>query len=200
LAAHSGKQMKQHTFRLVWLAVSGFLILAGLYILLLAFAPSLSFIPSSSTTKVSASADSVSIPDVGIKEQIYEDGPASLDKGAWHRYPARGNPEKGGNFILSAHRYGFSLNPAKVKADSRFYRIEDVQKGDTIQVTWNDKDYTYTVTEVKKVKPDAVDIEAPSQEPKLTLYSCTLAGRYDGRVVVIARPDFTQEIKNDVRD
>ncbi len=60
--------------------------------------------------------------------------------------------------------------------------------GDDITVYWDKKDYRYKITEVKTVKPNETSIEAPSKEPKLTIYTCTLGGSADGRVVVIAKP------------
>ena len=40
------------------------------------------------------------IPKIAVSSPILEGDAAVLDKGTWHRFPDRGNPEKGGNFIL----------------------------------------------------------------------------------------------------
>lgn len=67
------------------------------------------------------------------------------------------------------------------------YNIDDLEIGDELIVLWEKKEYKYKVTKLYKVEPDAVDIETPSDEAKLTLYTCTLNESSDGRVVVEAK-------------
>lgn len=116
------------------------------------------------------------------------DNASVLEKGAWWRYPDRGNPEKGGNFILAAHRFRLGATPNKTKQLSPFYHIDEVQQDDVIDIFYNSKWYSYKVTKKFDVKPQDTDIEAPSDQAKLTLYTCSLKGSSDGRVVIIAEP------------
>ena len=58
--------------------------------------------------------------------------------------------------------------------------------GDKIYVDFNHRRYEYTVSRNYTVAPTEVQIEAPSSTPKMTLYTCSLAGSSDGREVVIA--------------
>lgn len=112
----------------------------------------------------------------------------TLEKGAWHRFPDRGDPENGGNFILSAHRFRLGMTPNQTKERSPFYHLDKVQADDVIDVFYKGKWYSYKVTKTYSVKPDAVEVENPSDDAKLTLYTCSLKGSADGRVVIEATP------------
>jgi len=161
---------------------------AGAYLLLLTQAPRINLLKRTPTGSEKIKENRVIIPVAKIDEPIIEGGEEALDKGAWHRYPERGNPEKGGNFILSAHRFVFDTNPSAVSAKSRFYYIEKLSEGDKITVHWEGKKYTYVVSRKYQVEPDQTEIEDETDEPTMTLYSCTLGGRYDGRIVIEAKP------------
>lgn len=132
--------------------------------------------------------DRVIIPKIGVNITYLSGNDDVLEKGAWWRYPERGNPVKGGNFILSAHRFSLGLTPGQTRTKSPFYHIEKLQVGDEIVVDYEGKRYVYGITEKFNVTPDQVGIESASEEAKLTLYSCTLKGSADGRVVLIAKP------------
>lgn len=58
---------------------------------------------------------------------------------------------------------------------------------------WNSKPHTYKVSRTHEVKPNQVEIEDPTEDDKLTLYTCTLGGSYDGRLVIEALPVETEE-------
>lgn len=130
------------------------------------------------------------IPAISVDVAINEGTAAVLQKGAWHRKPENGNPERGGNFILSAHRFELGFTPQHTRAKSPFYHIDKLQAGDKIFVDYNQKRYVYEVTRKYKVDRNAVQIEAPSAEPKMTIYSCDLRGEAAGREVIEARPLF----------
>lgn len=129
----------------------------------------------------------VIIPKIGV-DIAYGAGESSLNTGAWWRFPERGNPEIGGNFILAAHRFEIQPTPMATWEKSPFYRIDKLNVSDEIIIDYNGKRYGYKVDEILSVTPDRVEIEAPSEEAKLTLYSCTLGGARDGRVVIVAKP------------
>lgn len=123
----------------------------------------------------------------------------TLERGAWYRYPERGSPEGGGNFILSAHRFKLGATPNATKERSPFYHIDKLQKDDVIDIYGKGKWYSYRVTDIKNVPEDATEIEAPSDTAKLTLYTCSLKGSADGRVVIEALP-FAREAANSGND
>lgn len=176
--------------------VAGACVLVGCYLLALTLTPALPHMPLIPSTIALNTADDatderdrIQIPKIDLEVPFFGgSSPAALDKGAWHRYPDRGNPVTGGNFILSAHRFNIGLTPAQTANSSPFYHIEKLAVGDKLRVYFDHKWYDYEVSRTYSVPPTAVEIEAPSKTAKLTLYSCTLKGSADGRLVIEALP------------
>lgn len=175
--------------RYVALAVSVLLLASGIYILLMIKATSL-VVPGMQASYVAPPEEikdrQVIIPKIGVNNEIKSGNQSVLKTGAWHRFPERGDPEKGGNFIVSAHRFVMGWTPTKTKQQSFFYNIDKLAVGDEILIDWNKTRHTYRITNIDTVKPNQTEIEAPSDEAKLTLYTCTLNGSNDGRVVLTA--------------
>lgn len=170
------------------------LIATGAYILILTQAPNL---PVASPIDLDTNDDAndnrnrIQIEKMGVEVPYYSDNtPATLERGAWWRFPDRGDPTKGGNFILSAHRFYIGTTPQGTRARSPFYKLDTLAEGDKIRIFFDGKWYDYAVTRNYSVKPNATEIEDQSDEPKLTLYTCTLKGSADGRVVIEASPNF----------
>ena len=164
---------------------------SGIYLVVLLRSPSVfdeaqAFTPQQ-LQSIKVDQNRVIIPKIGVNITYLSGNDDVLEKGAWWRYPERGNPVKGGNFILSAHRFSLGLTPGQTRTKSPFYHIEKLQVGDEIVVDYEGKRYEYGITEKFNVTPDQVSIESASEEAKLTLYSCTLKGSADGRVVLIAK-------------
>jgi len=181
---------KSSRMRAVIIVVFAVLLLLGIYILVLYMSPRLVpvFKKNSVVNDQEDTSNRLTIPSTGINVAIKEGGEEQLEHGAWHRFPERGNPELGGNFILSAHSFVWGITPDQVTEKSYFYSLKDVNVGDDINIRWNGKDYKYKVSETFQVKPNQIEIEKPSIEPKLTIYTCTESGSADGRVVVVAKP------------
>lgn len=171
---------------------------AGMYILLTVFAPSIPIISGKDSReteeKLASSAgthgDHLYIPKSNVNVDIITGNDSSaLERGAWHRKPENGDPIKGGNFVLSAHRFVMDYTPQGTTIKSPFYNIDKIEINDPIYVDYQNKRYEYKVTEKYSVKPDNVEVESPTAKPQLTLYSCTLQGSSDGRDVIIATPN-----------
>jgi len=113
--------------------------------------------------------------------------PEVLEEGAWHRLPENGNPVDGGNFVLAAHRLEIGWTPGQTKKMSPFYNIDKLNVGDEIVVFYNKNRYSYTIDKIYEVEPSATYIENRTSRPKMTLYTCTLKGAADGRVVIEAK-------------
>jgi sortase A len=126
------------------------------------------------------------IPRLSLNLQ-YESDQRVLNNGLWHRYPERGEPEKGGNFILAGHRFELGLTPGETRRKSPLYHIDKIQVGDYIYADFNGKRYQYEITRRYTVKPNQTEIEAPSDTPKMTMYTCTFKGTSDGREVLEAK-------------
>lgn len=188
---------KKHLRNAILVLVSLLLMGAGAYILILTQSANLplpSPIDLDTSDDAKDSRNRIQIEKMGIEVPYYPDNtPATLERGAWWRFPERGNPEKGGNFILSAHRFYLGTTPAGTKARSPFYKLDTLNEGDKIRIFYEGEWYEYQVTKRYSVKPDATEIEAELEEPRLTLYTCTLQGSADGRVVIEAEPLFETE-------
>ena len=187
------KNLHKRVFRIILLVFSLGLFLVGAYQLILLASPTIIFANKNiDINKVAKqdTFDAVIIPSIGVNVEFRSGGENILNDYAWHRYPERGNPEIGGNFVLSAHRFKIGLTPGETKRNSPFYNVDKLKNGDPIYVRWKNKMYKYKISKKYNVKPTQVEIEAPSEQPKLTLYTCSLGGSADGRVVLEAKPDF----------
>jgi len=171
------------------------LAIVGLYIAYLLISPKLSKKPTKEVQKAveqkpQADKNTIFIPSVGIQAGIEQGDINILDKGlAWHRLPDQGNPLKGGNMILTGHSFVWGYRPEEVKKKSIFYDLKNSKVGDEVVINWEGKQYKYRITKLKTVKPNAIEVEDQTSDPQLTIYTCTLGGAADGRVVVVAKPE-----------
>lgn len=172
--------------RVVLAVVAAGSFVVGAYMLITAVTPSIVIKRTKITAiKLDKKKDQVIIPQLGIQEGIYEGGAEVLENGTWHRYPERGKPGVG-NFILSGHRFVMGNTPGETLRKSPFYNLGKMKVGDPVYVDWRGRRFAYKVTKTYRVKPNEVSIEAPSKKHKLTLYTCTLSGSADGRLVIEA--------------
>lgn len=191
----------QSARRLATLGIALLLLLGGSYILLTALSPLLSspFInpTDNATTRLLATSATkppaeqfteprLYIPKIDINLPYASGGPEVMERGAWWRQPHNGNPKDGGNFVLSAHRFIMGLTPQQTWRKSPFYNIHLLTVGDEIIIDYQGQRYIYVIRRLFDVTPDAVHIEQRTEQPQLTLYSCTLGGAADGRNVIIA--------------
>lgn len=133
--------------------------------------------------------DRLYIPKIGVDVAIVTGvSETTLEGGAWHRVPENGDPIKGGNFVLAAHRFNLGLTPVQTRAKSPFYHINELENGDQVYVDYEGTRYAYEVVKRYSVAPTEVSIEAESQDAKMTLYSCDLRGSKVGREVILAKP------------
>lgn len=175
--------------------------LGGLYLLYNSLAPALPEVgvdPQATakklkTTTPSVGADRLYMPQINVDVAIVEikqgeSEEKALDRGAIHRQPQNGNPKDGGNFVLAAHRFTLGVTPAETRAKSPFYHIDEMKVGDQIYLDYQGTRYMYKIYEMKTVAPSDVAIENRTKDAQLTIYSCTLSGANDGRVVLFAKP------------
>lgn len=173
------------------------MILGGVYLLVLISTPlilSQNINPKDNpTTKLITKTENkitenrLYIPKIDINLPYSTGGAETMEHGAWWRKPENGNPKDGGNFVLSAHRFIMGLTPQQTLRKSPFYNIDKLTVGDEIIIDYNGVRYNYVISERQSVKPDAVEIERRTDQPRLTLYSCTLGGANDGRDVIVAK-------------
>ena len=189
--------IKPSATRIVTILVAAIMILAGLYILAVALTPAIiapTINPTSNKTvkqlqsKAAITENRLYIPKIDVNLPYATGSETVMEKGAWWRRPDNGNPADGGNFVLSAHRFIMGLTPQQTLRKSPFYNIDKLETGDELVVDYDGKRYTYEISKIFSVTPDAIEIENRTNEPQLTLYSCTLGGSADGREVIVAKP------------
>ena len=173
------------------------MIASGIYLLVLISTPlimSQTINPKNNSTSqlISKTKDKITenrlyIPKIDINLPYASGGAETMEHGAWWRKPENGNPKDGGNFVLSAHRFIMGLTPRQTLRKSPFYNIDKLAVGDEMVVDYNGARYIYAISEKRSVKPEAIEIEQRTDQPQLTLYSCTLGGANDGRDVLIAK-------------
>ena len=174
--------------------------LLALYIILMPFLPSVQFWVKKTThaypqlvkqnlpgqpakQETIPAGNTLVIPSIGLQQAVNEGSTiAALRKGVWHR-PQTSTPPSGGNTVLAGHRFTYT-QPQGV-----FYSLDKVKVGDSIIMYWQGKKYSYKVTKVFVVSPDRIEIEAPTADPTLTLYTCTPLWNPKDRLVVQAVPD-----------
>lgn len=173
----------------VLLSVAGFAFVAGLYILSLVVSPAVAPLIATKPIDIAklpaptVKDNRIIIPKIGVNIH-YGPGTAALTAGAEWRYPARGNPADGGNFIIAAHRLTIEPTPWSTVIKSPFYNIDKLAIGDKIFIDYSGNRYAYNIAKIFNVLPTQTEIEAPSETPILTLYSCDLTGSATGRVVI----------------
>ncbi len=192
------KSLKHSTKRRKFLLLTSLLLaFIGIYLLTLVLSPEI----VSSSQQLSAAAteelissyrsesiNAIIIPSINVDVPILEGDEDVLNVGAWHRKPEQGNPTKDGNFIVTAHRFTLGFSPAQTAEKSPFYNLHKLKTGDDIIIIWNGEKHYYLVEETFEVTPYQLEIEDQTTEKILTLYSCTLQGHLDGRLVIRAKP------------
>jgi sortase A len=133
------------------------------------------------SNSIASNAHELLVPSMVLDAPINE-GPTirTLRQGLW-RIPHSSTPDKGSNTVIAAHRYTYT-NPRGM-----FYHLDQVHVGDPVAILWNGKKYTYKVTETKEVSPSAIQVEAATDDPQLTLYTCTPLWNPKDRLVVVAK-------------
>lgn len=140
---------------------------------------------TSSTPVEDMSGNRIIIPRMSLNTPLLE-GPQSdsfnlLKAGAWH-LPFSTDPTKGGNMVVAAHRFSYT-GPRGL-----FYFLDKLQTGDEIGIQWDGKLYSYQVVSSRTVAPTEVSVQQPTDDTRLTLYTCTPLFNPVNRLVVVAKP------------
>ncbi len=122
------------------------------------------------------------IPKIGVDVAIVEGkDERALYRGIWH-LPDTSTPDRGGNTVLTGHRFQYLSGPKTL------YLLDRMQPGEIIIVYWQGKEYDYRVTKRKVVNPDAVEILDNTKAPQLTIFTCTPIFSTKQRLVLFAEP------------
>ena len=105
----------------------------------------------------------IRIPKIGVEKAVVEGvGVNALKQGPGH-YPTTPMPGQPGNAAIAGHRTTYG---------APFYRADELETGDLIQVTTRQGEFTYKVREKKVVRPSQNEVLEASEENLLTLTTC----------------------------
>lgn len=139
-------------------------------------------VPNEDSPRVSQGESTLTIPKIGVAIAIVEgDDENALDLGAWRLPTTSINPTIG-NMALAAHRY-----KRRPPASETFYLLDKLVPGDRITLVWHGTPHAYAVTDTMVVEPTAVEVLAPTEQPTLTLITCTPLFSTAKRLVVTAQ-------------
>lgn len=190
--------MKLHTFNdLLSCVVIGL----GIYIVVLPFLPQIQFALRDTSPEASApysgslaqdiGSDATAeapkenrlvIPSIQLNEPILEGNSINtIHKGGTWRRPNSSTPSEGGNTVIVGHRY-YGSNV------STFYHLDKVLVGQKLALYWDGREQLYEVVESKVVDPSEIEIEDPTDDKRLTIYTCTPIWTAKNRLVIIAKP------------
>ena len=121
------------------------------------------------------------VPQIQVDASVNEGADISalaLD-GVWRR-PQTSTPDQGGNTVIVAHRFSYG-DPAT------FYHLDRLAVGDRVGLFWNQQEFIYEIDDIFIVDPSQIEVEANTEEPILTLYTCTPVWTAAQRLIVTAR-------------
>lgn len=111
------------------------------------------------------------IPKIGVLTQIHEAPTESheeaLKNGVW-RVPEFADPTTGSSYptILVAHKFGYLAWTNKFRRQNSFYNLEKLEIGDTFDVIWDHRKFTYEIYAGEEGK------EITDYKADMILYTC----------------------------
>lgn len=130
----------------------------------------------------------IAIPSIGLNEPINEGSSlAAADTGPW-RLPQTSTPPEGSNTVIVGHRFSYAQDIAKP-----FYSLDKVEVGNQIIIYWQKQVYKYMVVDKLVVTPNQTSIQDPTDDARLTLYTCTPLWTARNRLVIVAIPEVSDE-------
>lgn len=118
------------------------------------------------------------IPKLQLKEAIHEgQTSAVLSDGLWLRPNGAKPDHRPGNSVIAGHRFTYKNHGAP------FYNLDKLAAGDKVVVIFDRKIYQYKVVSELITGPNDASVEAPSEAPELTLYTCTPLITAENRLV-----------------
>jgi len=117
----------------------------------------------------------LALPTIGVSEQLHEGVTlTAIDRGPSH-WPGTALPGQVGNVVVAGHR---------VTHSRPFYDLDRLAPGDPLVFTMNDgTTWTYELTGIEIVTPDAMHIVDQSPDPTATLFACHPKGSAAQRIV-----------------
>ncbi len=127
------------------------------------------------------SPNRVIIAKIGVNSPIIDSANSDygLSRGAW-RLPECSTPDKGGNTVITGHRFKY-LPPSNLT----FYLFHKLEIGDIVLIIWQKKNYYYKIKEIKIIEAHDFSILEPTEKLTLTMFTCDPIYSQKNRLVVI---------------
>jgi len=119
----------------------------------------------------------IRIPKIGVEKAVVEGVSVNALKQGPGHYPTTPMPGQPGNAAIAGHRTTYG---------APFYRTDELEAGDVIQVTTRQGEFTYEVREKKIVRPTQNEVLDPSEENLLTLTTCHPRFSAAQRLIIVA--------------
>ncbi len=118
---------------------------------------------------------SLALPTIGVEQDLHEGVTlTAIDRGPSH-WPGTAMPGQPGNVVIAGHR---------VTHTRPFHDLDRLRPGDPLVFTLNDGSrWTYELTSIEIVAPDAMHIVDQTSEPTATLFACHPKGSAVQRIV-----------------
>ncbi len=101
------------------------------------------------------------------------------------QYGFSADPGQKGKIVVIGHSSGQLWSPGDYKFV--FTQLDKLTRNDRILIDFKGKRYIYRVSSTTTVIPTDTSVLQPSDEPQLTLITCTPVGTSKNRLVVVAR-------------
>lgn len=136
-------------------------------------------VPANSVTNIGAT---LRIPSIGVNTIINEslNAELALESGVW-RDPKQGTPDRYDQpIVLGAHRWGAESLSWEYRTQHLFYKFDQIQPGQMVEITWNNKTYRFKIRKMEQnfVVNDTAD---------LIMYTCVYYGSPERYIVYADR-------------
>jgi sortase A len=117
----------------------------------------------------------LALPSIGVEQSLHEGVTlTAIDRGPSH-WPGTAMPGEPGNVVVAGHR---------VTHTRPFHDLDRLRPGDPLVFTLNNGTrWTYELTSIEIVAPDALHIVDQTAEPTATLFACHPKGSAAQRIV-----------------
>jgi len=142
--------------------------------------------------KTKISKDTLNIPKIDVNTPVHwnvlqNEDLVPLETGVAH-FKGTAFPGNFGNVFIYGHSSYYWWNKGSYK--EVFALLDKLKIGDHIYVNYNDKQYSYTVTDKKVVSPKNISVLTQDNTKKtLSLMTCTPVGTTLNRLIVTAAQD-----------
>lgn len=150
------------------------------------------YFPKKVDASLIASGEYIVIPEINATAKIIENVDPwneyvykkALTQGVAHAKQSALPGEKGTTFLF-AHSSGL---PWEITNNNTpFLRLNELEKGDEIVITKNQKHYNYVVTDKKEIYPNEVEYLTKKTKDNLILQTCTPIGTSLRRLLIFAK-------------